>query len=126
MMRIRNFIHPFAKYYSHIQFTVQGEAPDNVKFNYTKALHFVRIVQEAVSNSIKHASPSLINIVTDHEQDRWILKITDNGKGFNCASRKEAERGNGLTNMEHRAAEAGFELKIESKDREGTTITVIT
>lgn len=126
MMRIRNFIHPFAKYYSHIQFTVQGEAPDNVKFNYTKALHLVRIVQEAVSNSIKHASPSLISVVTDHEQDRWILKITDNGKGFNYASHEEAERGNGLTNMAHRAAEAGFELKIESKDREGTTITVIT
>lgn len=124
LVRIRNFIQPFAKYYSHIQFTVNGEAPAGLKLHYTKALNLVRIVQEAVSNSIKHAHPSAINVSADIQEGKWWLTVTDNGKGFNYTTLKEDEWGNGLTNMEHRAAESGFEIRIESLTQQGTTITI--
>lgn len=126
LVRIRNFIQPFARYYSHIQFAVEGEAPETASLHYTRALHLVRIVQEAVTNSIKHADPSIIKINSHFAGSSWVVTITDNGKGFDYSVGREAERGNGIANMKHRATEAGFELQIDSKLQEGTIITVTT
>lgn len=124
LLRIRNFIQPFAKYYSHIQFLVTGEAPAGLKLHYTKALNLVRIVQEAVSNSIKHAAPTLITINTLPDQANWKLEVKDNGQGFNYDTLNELERGNGLSNMEHRATESGFAFEITSNAENGTKITI--
>ena len=124
LLRIRNFIQPFAKYYSHIQFSVTGEAPAGLKLHYTKALNLVRIVQEAVTNSIKHAAPTLITINTLPDPAKWKLEVKDNGKGFNYDTLNELERGNGLFNMEHRAAESGFAFEITSSAENGTKIGI--
>ena len=51
-----------------------------------------------------------------------VFKIYDNGKGFDLASVK---RGNGLTNMEKRIANIGGEIKINTKENQGTQIIVI-
>lgn len=125
LLRVKNFIQPLAKYYSHIQFRVEGEAPVDLELHYTKALNLVRIMQEAVSNSIKHASPSSITISSYQAGQKWKLTVKDDGKGFNFASMKQVERGNGLNNMEHRAAESGFEFSILSNENTGTEITII-
>lgn len=124
LLRIRNFIQPFAKYYSHIQFSVTGEAPAGLKLHYTKALNLVRIVQEAVSNSIKHAAPTIITINAVPDTTKWKLEVKDNGHGFNYDTLIELERGNGLSNMEHRAAESGFAFEITSNAENGTKITI--
>ena len=55
LVRIRNFVQPLTRYYRHIEFKIEGDAPSNVFYNYSKALNIVRIVQEAIANSIKHA-----------------------------------------------------------------------
>jgi signal transduction histidine kinase len=52
--------------------------------------------------------------------------VTDDGRGFNYKEARASDEGNGLTNMEHRAAEAGFTYKIESNAGQGTVITLIT
>jgi signal transduction histidine kinase len=124
LVRIRNFIQPFAKYYNHIHFKVEGEAPPLLSLHYTKALNLVRIIQEAVSNSIKHASPSLICISSFFTEKKWVLRITDDGKGFKPDIMKEEEKGNGLYNMEYRAAESGLSLHIKSETNKGTQITI--
>ena len=124
LVRIRNFIQPFAKYYNHIHFKVEGEAPPQLSLHYTKALNLVRIVQEAVSNSIKHASPSLISISSFYNEKKWVLRITDDGKGFKPDTMKEEEKGNGLYNMEYRAAESGLSLQLKSETNKGTQITI--
>jgi two-component system, NarL family, sensor kinase len=124
LLRVKNFIQPFAKYYNHINFRVEGEAPAGLELHYTNALNLVRIMQEAVSNSIKHASPASIIISSNQTAQKWKLTVTDDGKGFNYASMKEDERGNGLNNMEHRAAASGFEISIITKEKNGTEITI--
>ena len=43
-----------------LNFHVEGEAPADKELHYTKALNVVRIVQEAVTNAIKHASPKTL------------------------------------------------------------------
>lgn len=124
LLRIRNFIQPFTRYYPQIQFNLEGNASAEKILNYSKALNLVRIVQEAVTNSLKHANPTKIDIVSVTTEDSWQLIITDNGKGFDPQSLKETEQGNGLGNMKQRALDAGFNLEIGSGKRTGTSIVV--
>ena len=124
LLRIRNFIQPFTRYYPQIQFNLEGNASANKILNYSKALNLVRIVQEAVTNSLKHANPTTIQIASKTIDDNWQLNITDNGKGFDSQSLTETEQGNGLHNMKQRALDAGFNLQIESGKGSGTSIIV--
>ena len=115
-VRIRNFIQPLTRYYSHIHFKTEGEPSPTMELPYTKALNLVRIVQEAVSNSIKHADPGNIIITSFFTDNRWGIKVVDDGKGFDYLKAKQMEQGNGLNNMQQRAPESGFEFKTESSE----------
>lgn len=125
LLRIKNFIQPFTRYYPDIKFSVEGEAPVKKSLHYTKALNVVRIVQEAVTNAIKHAAPANIKISSKELGDRWQLSVENDGKGFNYDILKESEEGNGLHNMKQRAVESGFEFSIESAETTGTKINII-
>lgn len=121
LLRIRNFIQPFVKYYPNIRFTVTGEAPQQLSLHYTRALNLVRIIQEAVANAIKHAAASEISVMNEIENNRWKFTITDNGSGFNYEVIDKMQEGNGLNNIKQRAADSGFDLHIESSSQ-GTII----
>jgi signal transduction histidine kinase len=124
-VRIKNFIQPLSRYYSHIHFIIEGKAPDNMELHYTKALALVRIVQEATANAIKHSGATTISIHSKIEEDKnWIITVADNGKGFNYNEAHSGNWGNGLTNMEQRAAEAKFMYKLDTDNGTGTIITL--
>ena len=126
LLRIRNFIQPFSRYYSHINFRIEGEAPAGMELHYTKALNLVRIVQESVSNSIKHANPKNITVSSYLLENKWKLIVSDDGNGFDYPTMKKKEQGNGLKNMEHRAAESAFEFNMKTSKQSGTQIIIIT
>ena len=121
LMRIRNFVHPFSRYYPAITFKMEGDAPADMHLHYGSALNIVRIVQESVNNAIKHSQPTHIYISSETVKDKWKLTISDDGKGFDINEKKE---GNGLVNMKKRAEELGFYLNIISAINKGTTITI--
>lgn len=123
MVRIRNFTQSMARYYTRITFSNEGEAPFGLELSYKKALHLVRIVQESVTNSIKHGNPSKITIYSYITDNRWTLKIEDNGTGFEIDN-PTTENGNGLANMVSRAAASGFELNILSDIGKGTQVII--
>ncbi len=125
LLRIRNFVQPFMRYYEDIQFSVEGEAPQGMWLHYTRALNAVRMVQEAVSNSIKHASPTQVKVQSETIHGRWKITVTDDGMGFDSTRMSSGESGNGLHNMKYRAAESGFDLIVESEPQKGTVITII-
>jgi len=126
LLRIKNFIQPLARYYPKIDFKVEGQAPAVKSLHYTKALNVVRIVQEAVTNAIKHAAPANIIVGSGEKQGRWELTISDDGKSFDYDKKGLTETGNGLKNMKQRAADSGFELDIHTKeDGMGTTISIL-
>lgn len=120
-MRIRNFIHPFARYYPGINFKIEGEAPDKGVLHYGEALNIVRIVQEAVNNAIKHGNTTSIAVISQAIGNRWKLTIQDNGIGFD---KKLIREGNGLGNMKKRAEELGFNFELLSQINKGTTIII--
>ena len=86
-----------------------------------------RVVQEAVTNIIRHAKAQEVNItlaVVSHEVN---LTIEDDGVGFEVeAVLAEASRGAsmGLLNMQERVLLRGGCFTINSKPRDGTTICV--
>lgn len=123
LLRIRNFIQPFNRYYEHIHFTVTGDAPD-ATLHYTTALNAVRIVQEAVTNAIKHAAATAISVSSTAENGLWIITVTDNGKGFDYHATKMLQQGNGLENMKQRADESNFELSVTSIPGKGTATAI--
>ena len=121
LIRIRNFIHPFSRYYPAIHFRMEGEAPSQGFLHYGEALNMVRIVQEAVNNAIKHSNPTAIAVLSEPAGNKWRLTISDNGTGFDQSLVNE---GNGLLNMKKRAAEHGFALQVNAAKGKGTVITI--
>jgi signal transduction histidine kinase len=121
MLRIRNFVHPFSRYYPAINFKIEGDAPAGKPLPNASALSIVRIVQESVNNAIKHSNPGNITVLSEVSGAEWILTIKDDGAGFDI---KTIDRGNGLINMKKRADELGFYLNITSEKGKGTTVII--
>jgi signal transduction histidine kinase len=86
----------------------------------TVALHLYRIAQEAVNNAIRHGKARHI-VISLQTGITNVLKISDDGTGFNTA---EAERtGMGIDLMNYRANMIGSSIAIESTPGSGTSIT---
>jgi len=79
------------------------------------------LFKEAINNAVKYSNATLIELHVKDENEEVKITLQDNGNGFDKDSIK---RGNGLTNMEQRAKEAGINYKIESGNGKGTLITV--
>ncbi|MFY7816272.1 MAG: sensor histidine kinase [Chryseobacterium taeanense] len=84
----------------------------------------LRITQEFIQNSIKHANCKniFINLNTS-EKVLWELNIKDDGVGFDALNAKS--NGIGLTNMKNRAEIIGAEFSLESRENLGTTLNII-
>jgi signal transduction histidine kinase len=76
--------------------------------------------QEAIHNAVKHSHCSEINIFMKIDQNKMLVTITDNGKGFNQAN--AGSGGNGLLNMKRRAEDLGGSFEIKSFPGGGTTV----
>src|SRR5262249_33627453 len=84
-----------------------------------------RIVQEALTNAIKHAQVQRITIALRQENASLCLWIQDDGVGFEVSAAQEraaASGSFGLLGMQERAHLAGGYLHLESSAREGTLI----
>ncbi len=87
-----------------------------------------RILQEAITNIIKYAAASYVEIDLDlSRSDVVTARIEDNGRGFDpalLAPTRHPERGIGLFGMLERASLVGGTLQIDSSPGEGTEIRV--
>ena len=85
-----------------------------------------RIVQEALTNIVRHAEATHVRVTLEQQGDRLMLDIEDNGKGFNIEQAKARARSGisiGLLGMEERARWVGGELTITSSPKTGTRFT---
>lgn len=84
--------------------------------------HLFRILQESISNTLRHAKADQLEVLLIHRDDNVILRVVDDGMGFNV---NEAKAGSyGLQNMQERAGEIGGTLKIVSVENKGTRLEV--
>ncbi|MEH7884541.1 sensor histidine kinase [Bacillus sp. JJ1609] len=84
--------------------------------------HIFRIVQEALSNILRHADASKVKLVLSEEDTYIHLFIGDNGKGFNIHNERMASYG--LKTMRERCEQIGGTYNIRSKEKEGTYIDI--
>ncbi|WP_204260136.1 sensor histidine kinase [Microbacterium sp. B35-30] len=82
----------------------------------------VRIAQEALSNSAKHADASRVGVTLSYMDDQVALDIRDDGVGFDAAQNSGDGRF-GLTSMRQRVARLGGDLEVESSIGSGTAIS---
>jgi signal transduction histidine kinase len=85
-----------------------------------------RIAQEALNNVKKHSGATRATVKLEYKPKKIILKVTDNGRGFELPERLSdlASIGKlGLTGMEERARLLGGTLQVQSKLGQGTTVT---
>jgi len=82
----------------------------------------LRIAQEAISNAIRHARPTVISVRLRRNPSNLVLKISDNGSGI--AGGQSSREGFGLGNMRARAKNIGAELDIRGSAGRGTSVVV--
>jgi signal transduction histidine kinase len=84
-----------------------------------------RIIQEALTNIIKHAHASRVRIYLVFSAQKIVARVIDDGQGFNPVTVEASGRISwGLKGMEERASLLGGKLKVSSKPGEGTTVEV--
>src|ERR1700730_19304670 len=83
----------------------------------------LRITQEAISNAVRHAKPTVVNVTLRWNPPNLILKVKDNGSGISSASREKSE-GFGLGNMRTRASKIDGKLDIHTTVGHGTSIVL--
>ncbi|KFA92259.1 sensor histidine kinase [Archangium violaceum] len=84
-------------------------------------LALFRILQECLSNAVKHAQPRQVQVKLDYELDNVHLSVRDDGKGFEP---KQTPRGHyGLLNMRERAMKLGGTLIVDSAPGNGTRVS---
>jgi signal transduction histidine kinase len=86
----------------------------------TVATHLYRIVQEAITNAVRHGHAKSVVVSLSSSADESTLKITNNGAEFPAGA--NAKGGLGLRIMEYRADMIGATLKIGSTKGKGTTV----
>jgi signal transduction histidine kinase len=79
------------------------------------------IYKEALTNIVRHSGAASADIAVCVEVNRLILRIRDDGAGFDPAA---SSAGNGLRNMRERAGLIGASLDIQTRPGEGTTISL--
>jgi signal transduction histidine kinase len=85
------------------------------------AIILFRMIQEVIQNIVKHAGASEIIMKTQKENDKLVITIQDNGRGFNTDLNAE---GAGLHNLKNRAKMINADLSINSQPGEGTIINI--
>ncbi len=96
-----------------------GEEP-NIPLDAKEALY--RIAQEAMQNAVKHAHATEMALTLKEQNDRLVLEIRDNGKGFDPTVEFPGHLG--LKSMPERAAQIGGEFHVHSQPGAGTVVTV--
>jgi signal transduction histidine kinase len=80
-------------------------------------LPVLRIVQESLTNALKHAGAKNITVEATRTETDLVLRIEDDGHGFDVDVTKARATGKGLSSLDKRARVLGAELQLESSER---------
>jgi signal transduction histidine kinase len=119
--RIKVFISRIRKSYPDVQVVVEEAIASDHKLPTSQAFHLYRILQEAISNALRHSHATHIRVLFSAGES-WSASVTDNGSGMD--GRETAAGGNGLVNMKERSREAGWVIRWEQARPRGTRVEV--
>ncbi len=104
----------------------QAVGLDGRRFSPHVEISLYRIVQEAMTNAVRHASARHVSVLLERRRDQAVVIVEDDGKGFDVEQVLGADMRHrlGLYGMEERATLVGGQLSIESTPGSGTTVYV--
>ncbi len=110
-----------------VQITVDFECRnwDEQRLTSETSLTLYRVLQEALTNVVKHSKSAHVSIVLEIQRDLAIGIVEDQGIGFDVDASEEAlmiRQPLGLLGMKERLASVGGSLEIESAAGKGTTL----
>ncbi len=109
------------------QFNVSCELEqDGLSFSFEKEaeIHVYRIVQESISNAIRHGMAEKIWVQCESDQHQHAISVVDNGIGFKRPTSGRAPSGMGLHIMNYRARLVGAKFEVKRPRRGGCKVTV--
>ena len=80
-----------------------------------------RVVQEALTNVVRHSGASMVNIAVHAEGSEVVVVVEDDGEGFDGTEIGDGA-GLGLLGMRERAASVGGSVRVESAPGGGTRV----
>lgn len=86
-------------------------------------LFFYRVIQEAVSNIVKHSGATEFGVILTKDDNLMRAMVIDNGCGLKKTEVSYTNSGFGLINMKERTEGFGGVFKLHSTENEGLTIT---
>jgi PAS domain S-box-containing protein len=96
---------------------------DGTGLNREQATAIFRIVQEALTNVLRHAQATRVDIRMNKEGEHVVLTVSDNGRGITEAEKSEP-KSLGLLGMRERVNLLGGDITIEGTESRGTVVTV--
>ena len=86
-------------------------------------LNLLRVGQEAVTNALRHARATEVEVSLTFQSERVVLSVADDGRGIPKSVRMRGSFGGfGLANIRHRVAQLGGSTRIEIPEGGGTRI----
>ncbi|WP_068829638.1 PAS domain S-box protein [Pseudomonas sp. BMS12] len=92
------------------------------KLSDAKAVGLFRVLQEALTNVLRHAQAHTVEVLLELEGDELCLRVSDDGRGFDPVAQRAQSFG--LVGMRERVLMLGGSLNIDSQAGEGTTLSV--
>lgn len=87
-----------------------------------KAIGLFRVLQEALTNVLRHAEAHTVEVGLEVLGDELLLRVSDDGRGFEAGAQRAQSFG--LVGMRERVLMLGGSLAIDSAPGEGTTLSV--
>jgi two-component system NarL family sensor kinase len=108
---------------SDIQVIYQEYGLDTVNFSNTVSITVYRIIQELLSNTIKHAQATTVIVQLSCHDNRLQLTVEDNGKGL-AKEEMNQSTGMGWSNIQSRVDYLKGTVDVQSSPGKGTSVTI--
>lgn len=95
---------------------------EDVKLAEVVENHLFRIVQELISNVLRHAEAKELEVYFKKTEDFYRLRFVDDGKGFDLETKKDS--GQGLVNIRERIERLGGNFQVVSFPNQGTSVEI--
>jgi two-component system sensor histidine kinase UhpB len=81
------------------------------------AINVYRVVQECLTNVVRHANATNVTVTVAYEDDHVVIKVSDNGVGGHVGA-----QGFGILGMRERVENLGGEFSLQSRQGKGMTV----
>jgi NarL family two-component system sensor histidine kinase LiaS len=106
---------------SKVPITITHDIED-VKLTEVVEDHLFRIVQELLSNVLRHSHANELEVYLKKSENFYQLRFVDDGEGFDMTQKKDS--GFGLRNIRERIAGLGGNVRVISFPDQGTSVEI--